>query len=821
MPFPRITIPPIDGFSFWAGFAAATLIFVLLYRFRRELGLARQAFSDLLWRIRETLTAGTERNLRDDLLQLAQTMHLAGSVFALDEILLPPRLIVPDPGFDPTAPKTDEDLNVIIPVIPEWPDLAGIYRAPALSVEQAFGGGENLLILGGPGHGKTTLLAHLTARAAHGDEALFPDRPTPLFIHAADLTLPREEEDDVSQPLIAAMHSRVSALTAARLPRHLRQRLQNFKCVIFIDGFDQMPPAQIAEVAEWLREFKEAYPTHRIIAVGGLWGYGPLLQLGLAPVHIAPWNAEDYRNLIGKWGAKWEEVIRARKKKSAPTDADPQMIMGWLGNGNQGRTIYEVTLKIWAAFVGDARGNRPVDWLEAYILRHKVKPAGHQALGKIAVAMLAQDNYLGAPRADLAVLCDAALLGPTGKPEVDSDDFLDDLISRGLLSKHAKDRISFRHDLTAAYCAAMALATTPEAAPANISSTWARGLYFFASLGDLTPLVARNLSNAGDIVQTELLNCALWLRDAPANARWRNEVFKRLAQLMLDSKLPENLRLRALAGFVTANDPAVAALFKQALGSSDPFSRRLAILGLGAIREATAVQQIAPLIADPYLDVRWAAALALAAIGTQQAIDSLARGLLEGDDAMRQACAQALVLQPEEGHALLQEAIKDPNVSVRRAAVYGLAAIQANWATKILEDVRMNEKQWIVRTAATEILERREGPLTRSPKPYTPPDAQGWLVAWAATKQVGVPPGKAAIEVLNRALKEGDEPTRRAAAEALGRLGDPAVARELYTALRDPAPLLRDAAFRALSQVSTASGQKLALPVGSGQLSPK
>src|ERR1051325_4356758 len=84
MPFPRFSfsLPPIDTFSFFAGFAAATLIFLLLYRFRKPVGAIRPFISNLLWQLRESLTAGTERNLRDDLLQLAQTMHLAGSVFA-------------------------------------------------------------------------------------------------------------------------------------------------------------------------------------------------------------------------------------------------------------------------------------------------------------------------------------------------------------------------------------------------------------------------------------------------------------------------------------------------------------------------------------------------------------------------------------------------------------------------------------------------------------------------------------------------------------------------------------------------------------------
>jgi HEAT repeat protein len=325
--------------------------------------------------------------------------------------------------------------------------------------------------------------------------------------------------------------------------------------------------------------------------------------------------------------------------------------------------------------------------------------------------------------------------------------------------------------------------------------------------------VGKGLAQAADVLQTELLTCALWLRDAPANARWRGEVFRRLSQLMLNTSLPESLRLRALAGFVASQDTAIAALFKQTLTHADPFNRRLAALGLGAMGEPTAVPQLAALFADPYLDVRWAAALALAAIGAEPAIDALARGLMQGDDAVRRACAQALARQPEVGHPLLQEAIAVEDLGARRAAVYGLAETREAWALQKLEEVQHKEQQWIVRNAAVEMVERLKQGSRRAPRPYSPPEAQGWLVAWAAKQGTGVPPGRAAVSVLNRALKEGDEAHRRAAAESLGRLGDPAGVRELYTALRDPAPLIRDAAFKALAQVAAASGQRMAAPV--------
>ncbi len=807
------TIPPIDSFSFILGFAAAAGLVLLFFWFRRPLADGRQVLSDRLRGLRESLTSGTERSLREDVLRFAQTAHLAGSLFALNEILLPPRLLVPDPGLDPTVTPSEDDLTAVIPVIPEWPDLAAIYRAPTISVDDAFVGSGSVVVLGGPGSGKTTLLAHLASRAARDDEALFPGGVTPIFIHAADLDLPAKP-DEAGAPLIAAAQARASALTAARLPQHLRRRLKEFKCVIFLDGLDELPPLQIAEVAGWLGAFEKQYPQHRLIAAAGLWGYGPLTSAGLAPIVIAPWNTDDYRALIQKWGTAWANIIRTRRKKTTQSEVDPQLIMGWLGNGNQGRTVFEVTLKVWAAFAGDARGNRPVDWLEAYVLRFGVKPAGQRALGKLAAATVGKSDVLGLPRPEILPLIDPAFVGQDGKSTQDSDDFLDDLISRRLLAKHAKDRVSFQYTLAAAYCAATALAVEPEGLAPSTSPAWARALYFFAALGDLTPIVGKGLTQAADVTQTELLTCARWLRDAPASARWRGEVFRRLSQLMLNATLPESLRLRALAGFVAAADPAIVALFKQVLANPDPFNRRMAALGLGALGDPTLVPQIAGLFADPYLDVRWAAALALAAVATDPAMDALARGLMQGDDNLRQACAQALARQPEMGHPLLQEAIAVEDIGARRAAVFGLADTHAEWALKKLEEIQLNEQQWIVRNAAVEKVEHWTKGPGRAPQPYLPPESQGWLVAWAAKMGTGVPPGRAAIDILNRALKEGDEGFRRAAAEALGRLGDPAGTRELYNALRDPAPLIRDAAFRALAQVAAASGQRMAAPVG-------
>ncbi|MBL8057896.1 MAG: HEAT repeat domain-containing protein, partial [Anaerolineales bacterium] len=184
------------------------------------------------------------------------------------------------------------------------------------------------------------------------------------------------------------------------------------------------------------------------------------------------------------------------------------------------------------------------------------------------------------------------------------------------------------------------------------------------------------------------------------------------------------------------------------------------------------------------------------------------------DDGVRQACAQALARHAEAGHAVLKEGLAHPDLATRRAAILGLGEIGGEAALQIVEERQRQEQEWYVRSAANEVINRlKEAPPDVTPRPYTPPESQGWLVSWAAVRGMGVPPGRAAVEVLNRALREGEEGTRLAAADALARLGDPAAALPLYTALRDPEfPLVRDAAYRALARISAASGQRLHAP---------
>jgi HEAT repeat protein len=331
-----------------------------------------------------------------------------------------------------------------------------------------------------------------------------------------------------------------------------------------------------------------------------------------------------------------------------------------------------------------------------------------------------------------------------------------------------------------------------------------------APLAELTPIVAHRLGQAPDLLHSSLMQAAGWLRDAPATARWRSEVLRRLSRLLLDVQQPETLRATAGAALVASEEPSVAAVFKPGLNNPDPFTRRISALCLGALQVPSLAKALAAGLADDYLDVRWAAALALSATPHPTAIEALANGLLTGDDHLRRACAEALARNAEEGHPLLREALAHDDLLVRRAAVYGLAAAGAPWAVELLRAAQHTEMQWLVRSAIQEVLAAGEQAEALAPRPTLPAHALGWLAAWAAQRGEGVPPGPAAVNSLLQATREGDQATRRAAAEAIGWLGDPAHARELYPLLEGQGGLLAETAFRALAQIAAASGQRLA-----------
>src|SRR5215208_4423153 len=152
----------LDPFSFVIGFAIGILFTWLLGRIRPLFEQWRESAKEQRQAAQVRRTSGLEDNHRRITLRRAQGMHLAASLFSLDEILQDPRLIAPPARVEPGVVGIQEDIiSQTLPYMPAWPELASIYRAPTIGIVEAMAGGSNLVIVGAAGTGKTIALAHL------------------------------------------------------------------------------------------------------------------------------------------------------------------------------------------------------------------------------------------------------------------------------------------------------------------------------------------------------------------------------------------------------------------------------------------------------------------------------------------------------------------------------------------------------------------------------------------------------------------------------------------------------------------------------------
>jgi HEAT repeat protein len=308
-----------------------------------------------------------------------------------------------------------------------------------------------------------------------------------------------------------------------------------------------------------------------------------------------------------------------------------------------------------------------------------------------------------------------------------------------------------------------------------------------------------------------LFAAARWLRDTPRNAPWRGKLFGTLAAILQMEGIPLNLRGQAMAAFVVSNDPSAMTLFRQFSTTLKFELVQLSVLGAGAMRDTKAVQILERALQFPSEAVRNAACMALVAIGTNEALETVANTLLHGDENIRRAAGEALANDPVEGHAMLRDGITINDILLRRAVAYGLGRVNERWAVEALQKIQIEDDQWVVRNAATEVLESKTSAGSLAPHKLKAPSESPWLVEFAGKQGVGISPGVPATDILLLALKSEDSETRRAALPYLKFTPTEGVIARLYEAMYKDDPALREAAYNVLWELGT-SGIKLPNP---------
>jgi len=214
---------------------------------------------------------------------------------------------------------------------------------------------------------------------------------------------------------------------------------------------------------------------------------------------------------------------------------------------------------------------------------------------------------------------------------------------------------------------------------------------------------------------------------------------------------------------------------------------------------------------SPSQSVRHAACMALVAIGTNEALETVAHTLLNGDENIRRAAAEALANDPVEGHAMLRDGITISDILLRRAVAYGLGRVNEPWSIEALQKIQIEDDQWVVRNAATEVLDSKTSAGSRAPHKLKAPSESPWLIEFAGKQGMGISPGVPATDILLLALKSEDSDTRLAALPYLKFTPNDGVITQLYAAMYKDDPELREGAYNILWELG-ASGMKLPNP---------
>jgi len=387
---------------------------------------------------------------------------------------------------------------------------------------------------------------------------------------------------------------------------------------------------------------------------------------------------------------------------------------------------------------------------------------------------------------------------------------LPELVKSHLLKYRANEKISFSHSVIGGYLAGSGLALRGDPQQLISQPYWdgkSVAWNFAAAKGDVSSLIP-TLTNGDnqDPLKRGVLSVAGWAEYAPRKAAWRGNLMRTLAGLLNDESLTMGIRARILSNLAFSGEPGIGQLFRQMLESTSQTVRVLGALGSGLVKDPKAVIYLSTLLYEQSMLVHRAAALALVAINTNQAIELVTTALLEGDEDTRRSAAEALSFHPGEGHEILKEGATVEAISVRRAVVFGLSRVKEDWAVEILEKLQIDDEEWVVRNAASQSLEDMKNVVKKVPKPQPPIEDTPWLVSFAGEKGVGISPGQSSWDMLATALREGNEDQKLAALDLFRqnpREADTIIA-ELYQFIQSPDSDLREEAFNTLWHLGAA-----------------
>src|SRR4030065_2943261 len=145
---------------------------------------------------------------------------------------------------------------------------------------------------------------------------------------------------------------------------------------------------------------------------------------------------------------------------------------------------------------------------------------------------------------------------------------------------------------------------------------------------------------------------------------------------------------------------------------------------------------------------------------------------------------------------------------VRRSVIFGLIRLDQPWARKIVENLQLDDNEWVVRNAAIQAFDELNRKSSFAPKSVPDLTETQWLIEYASRIGTTVAPGKPAEELVRKALTSGNPGEKLNAIDYLRNKCDPEAMELVYTTYKNSTGELRTSAYYLL-WLMTITGIKL------------
>ncbi len=765
-----MTLPPVDLFSFTLGFVLGLIAAFVFYRIKKLQPQLNAARENRKKKIQISDIDECERLYRKYMLRKCQNSHLASALFPLNDIYIDLKLIGRPYYSNPDYYLENEPM--VFQYFPiSFGDSEGYadLPVPLLTLEQALGGGRNLVIMNEIGSGKTTLLAQFASRILEGKlESQNYSSSIPVFINIADLNYQNSDASTFIDDLVDVLIHHFAKLDADKLKKVFWDALNQSEMILLLDGFDELPFEKFQEAVKFTGSIISKYPQIKIIIASGPDYADGLFKLGFAPLSIQFPDSTQKTELIRLWVNAWNHLMTA-KGSSVQSYLINTL---WLLQDMHSQSIIDLTQAVWTNLALDHIPEhqsytydfiqRSIDEVVSFdtlvIAAEKIALSEHRMVPYNEMTNLLKKD----PVTSMFLKKEArnGIQGDGSRNEQNTqieftncEEIIDYLIDINFLTRRKQDNLTIANPTILAYLLAHSktystrndwrfLLHSPfdsivlqySQHQSNFLPEW---------IADNDPFLFRNLILAG----RQMKKCK-------HDQVYYSSLARRLLTVILDESIPFSIRLRLFPLFNIVPQ-GYSQLLDRLMNHSSRNIRQLVALNLGRQMNLNTVKLLKILRDDQDLIVRMAACLSLFKIFNEESIDLLADVLLNGKDNLCIFVAELLAFKPGQGHAILKELLETGNIISKKAAISGLRLINEQWADDLLQKVSTSDEQWFVRDAAAHALESKWNLKHYVPSKRQDPSETSWLIKFASQEGSSVPAGIYPYDLLYQIIDSG------------------------------------------------------------------